>query len=457
MPNALDATMPGPRRVTSLRAGAVPPTAGTTSTTSTSASAAGRQARPADVALHDLLTFLADHGFVAAQVRAPGRDRFDVLEADVLVAPAQRAAIERHLARDGFRQRPGWGRRPHRFWLRPVFGDDLGVDWLKLDLVTDLCFGRWHEIVTATSDACLARRVDARLAPGDELCALLLHGLLDKGALRGPHRSRLSHLAAARPEPGPLAPICTVPGSPASSWEALLDLLELGEWDTVSELGPAVLHSPVVGRRWAVRLRRARNVTARRLSKVLTAVGGRGPVVALLGPDGTGKTTLADSLAASAGVPAVVLYGGTYRSGEATSPVPGADTARVVRRLLATRAAISRHRARGRLVILDRHPVQARPTDRDQISGRAALRRRILAATLRQPDLHLVLDAPAEELHRRRPEHTVAHLDRDRGRHLHLARSTPSAVVVDGSGSAEQVRVEALRRIWELAVPTRCR
>jgi thymidylate kinase len=48
-----------------------------------------------------------------------------------------------------------------------------------------------------------------------------------------------------------------------------------------------------------------------------------------------------------------------------------------------------------------------------------------------KPDLVIMLDAPAEVLHARKPEATVAWLERRRQQYLELAPVVPQFVVVD--------------------------
>ncbi len=409
---------------------------------------------PAPVLLARLLAVLHHRGIARALVRPPGRDGRGRLEADLLVAPADRAATELTLAELGFRRRPGWGRRPHRFHVRPVVGPDHHqLDWLKVDLVTDLCFGRWHELATGSAAGCLAagaRPEQPRLQPADELAALLLHGLLDGRGLRSTHRRRLAALAPRSHTPGPLGRLLDRRAPDRSGWAALVAAVEAERWAELEGLGPEL----------AARLGRRRPLTAparrmgrrvvRRCTKPLTALAGRGPLVALVGPDGTGKTTLAAAVARSAGLPARVFYGGTYRRG-------GPGTLGVGRRLLTTRVRIGWHRARGRLVVLDRHPAQARPLPGDHLGLRAGLRRRALAVTLPRPDLFVALDAPAAVLHARRPEHTVDHLDRDRRRTLRLVAAHVPSGVLDATDEPHQVTNRAVELVWERAVPARPR
>ncbi|HWJ61945.1 MAG TPA: ATP-binding protein [Acidimicrobiales bacterium] len=398
-----------------------------------------------DVVLADLTR----HGIEHAVIRPPGRDGSGVLEVDLLVGPGSLAATEALLAEDGFARRRSWGRRPHRFHLKPVTGGEE-LDWLKVDLVTDLCFGRWHELPTRAADRCLAHpdRPDRdHLAPADELLALVGHALLDGRGLTPEIQARLRVLARRDPGPGALAAQLVPGGGGVPSWEHLVAAIQAEDWATVERAAP-VLRKRVTDSRLAVFRRRTASRVARRSTKVLTAVRARGVVVALVGPDGTGKSTLAGAVSRSVAVPARVLYGGTYRSGIRRRKVPGMTTVGVAARLLVTRAEVEWHRLRGRLVILDRHPVEARPQPSDLMPIRTRIRRSFIAATLRKPDLLIALDAPAPLLHDRRPEHGLQSLDRDRCRHLVLVAQTRGSQLIDATASADEVRDEAVELVW---------
>ena len=417
-----------------------------------------RSAHPTSVdhVLAELLGQLTTARLDHALVRDPSRDGRGQLEVDLLVAPAQRARVETVLAASAFRRRPSWGRRPHRSHLRPVAGEqpdgaDGGLDWIKVDLVTDLCFGPWHELTTEIAVRCLAApgRPPGRLAPADELAALLLHGLLDRGSLTGAQRHRLQALAPLAGAPAALAAWCAPVDGGWPTWPDLVATVAAGDWDRLDAAIPELRRRLVAGRPASVSRRALVSRTVRHCVKPLTLVAGRGPLVALVGPDGTGKTTLARSVAEACPVPGRVLYGGTYRNGGGTSRFPGGVTARVAGRLLVTRGRIAWHRGRGRLVVLDRHPAEARATSGDTLGPKARLRRRLLAATLPRPDLLLALDAPAALLHERRPEHDVAHLERDRLRHLELVARTPGAEVVDATESADAVRDRTVALVWD--------
>jgi hypothetical protein len=96
---------------------------------------------------------------------------------DVLVHPEDVRLVRTALT--SFDEQRPWGRRPHRFF---VAGET------KLDLVTELAFGRRHELRTDAADDVLARRVRvggvALPAPADRFWALLLHELLDRPEVR---------------------------------------------------------------------------------------------------------------------------------------------------------------------------------------------------------------------------------------------------------------------------------
>ena len=119
-------------------------------------------------------------------------------DVDLLVHPADLPALRTLLGRAGLEELRAWGRWPHRFFVAPD---------LKLDVVTALAFGPDATLRTDAAEPMLARSAHGRPAPADAFWALLLHALLDRGAVRPSHASELQGLAShARDAPSPLRP-----------------------------------------------------------------------------------------------------------------------------------------------------------------------------------------------------------------------------------------------------------
>jgi thymidylate kinase len=408
-------------------------------------------------------------------LREQGGDRsHGLLEIDLLVAPEHLTRFCRYAAAAGYVQLPSWGHAPHVFFLTH---DEASCLWLKLDVVTDLRYGSPVAAVHATPAVeCLSRRRHdegfARLAREDEFVHLLLHGLLDKGSVDLRHRARL---AALREQIGadPTAAMRLFRHwsrylAPVIGWLALeTDLAKDNLVWAVADRNRLYQHlrrlEPLRSR-WLLASGRLR----RRLHPLAAACAGRGCTIALLGPDGAGKTTLARHLAGALplrtrcvymGYGAVAQQQGPYirrwlarlamasASGAGRMRRRAYGLARVVARLLlqGSRAMVVRvHHALGRLVLLDRHTFESWLGADD---GEARGSRRLIGR-LCPVDLVLVLDAPASVLASRKQDQSLGELTVQRAAYSTLARRLPDAVVLDAGRSVDEVRHHAAGAIW---------
>ncbi len=384
------------------------------------------------------------------------RGRADLAErggdVDLLVSRPAASALEA-LRSAGFREVPGRGRAPHRFSCLPT-SLAAAEPYLTLDIVDRVVFGPWQQLPSDWSEAVLSRRQERggvwQPEARDAAWLELLHQVLDKRHVG----ERAQRLAAGASTSDPLARALDAQcGKGTATW--LLEVVAAGDPDAWRELQ----------RRWSSRpLSLARSARSRSLRVVHD--GGRfswrdGRTVAVLGPDGAGKSTLIDALVQ---VPMPVrmsrVYFGLWRENawdERLSPVLGAQFALRVGRAVRQSARARAARARGHLVLLDRSPY-------DALTGEAAdswpgrLLSRIGLGLAPHPDVVLVLDAPAAVMYARKGEDTPELLESRRRGYLALRDRIPHVVVLDAAAPAEQVHGAALAAIWELmAAPGRRR
>lgn len=209
--------------------------------------------------------------------------------------------------------------------------------------------------------------------------------------------------------------------------------------------------------------------------------------MALIGPDGAGKTTVARRLEEELPMPATYIYMGvsadssdrmlpTTRLAHALKRRRGAppDTAgppdpadvrkpkprsaakrarRAVRSALRLGNQLAeesyrnvlawRYLRRGTVVLFDRHYFADYYAYDIANGARRPLSRRVHGWALRRvyprPDLVVYLDAPAEVLLARKGEGTIEALERRRGDYLELARVTPNFEVVDAARPLDAV------------------
>jgi thymidylate kinase len=368
-------------------------------------------------------------------------------DVDVLVDRADAARLTDALAPLGFARLPAWGYGSHRFHL----GYDAAADrWLKLDVVTELAFGRWFSLPSDAATRCLSRRRRRErvvlLDDGDAFWCLLLHRLLDKGHV-GAAAAPLAHLARA---PGcadsPMA--CELERiAPASCAPArLLDAARRGAWSELDASGPELAAAWRRRRRLASLRRRAMGRFARSAGALLR--GRRGMTVALVGADGAGKSSAAAALASSFPLPVRTVYMSPAMTPRPGRSPRGAGLALRIGAQLGRWLGAQAHRLRGRLVLFDRYAYDALLPARWALGPRGRLRRWLLGHACPAPRLIVVLDAPGELLHARTGEHDAAVLEAERRAYLRLAHARARAVVIDAAREPDRVRRDVTEAIW---------
>jgi hypothetical protein len=233
-----------------------------------------------------------------------GESRLATLEGDVdlLVDGRDVARLEAALgAAGGFVVLPAAGRGSHRFYAAYDAGSDA---WLKLDVVTELAFGRFQELPTRAAGAVLGRRrrfgVLVLPDPSDGFWAELLHTLFDRRRIRPEHAREVG--AAARGAWGRSSPLSALVDTACpEGWSAarVLEAAAGGRWDELEEVGREIRA------RWPgagpihQRARVDANRGLRRLGTVPAGARTRGPGLVLVGADEALRQELADAIVAS--------------------------------------------------------------------------------------------------------------------------------------------------------------
>ena len=191
-------------------------------------------------------------------------------DVDLLVARGDMARLRDALAPLGYAPLRAWGRGPHRFF---VAYDDASARRVKLDVVTQLAYGRYQELRTAAAAGCLARRRYvgglALLSPGDGFWALLLHCMLDREEFSASHRERLLELAREADSDTELGNSADAAFAEGGGAATVLELVREEDWTALTTIAKEGRATGVNGRRLDVRLRVLVNRALRRASNVL--------------------------------------------------------------------------------------------------------------------------------------------------------------------------------------------
>ncbi len=305
---------------------------------------------------------------------------------DVLVRARDLEVAERVLARAGFRHLRTRGHGGHRFYL--AF-DEATARWRKVDLVSCLRYG--------------PDRMDME--------AVLMR------------RRRVDGVWVASPE----------------------DKDEHARRRELGQREPGTLP-------W--RLARRLPVSTRR----------SGTVVAFLGPDGAGKGSVLAAVGAALPVAATTVYlgnvfgsgrggaGSTERGAGAPTPASAAvrETAFLLRKAARMWPRVARAYSaawRGHVVLCDRHPHEVLAIAPPRTTWGFRLERLLFVRLVPRPDRFVVLDAPGEDLFRRKGEHDPELLER--WRQAYLQTFVPPGAVVTTTGALQESTERALHVVWQ--------
>ncbi|MFQ5603854.1 MAG: hypothetical protein ACE5HS_11345 [bacterium] len=401
----------------------------------------------------------------------------DFLEIDLLVPKSQLCKLADCVAELGFVPWPAWGHAPHRFFL--AFEKSRN-NWVKLDVVTDIFFGApIRKFRVNLAETFLRERVQrdiSMLSPAHEFIALLLHGLLDKNQIRAAHRRRLIQLWRQRDEAfeRKVESFSQRFLAPAISMAFLEQVLATKDWSAIEAKRRELTIQFRKRDPWSSTWHALYNRLLQRLRPLLFALHQRGLAVALLAPDGAGKSSLAVALTNDLRLKARRVYlGGNVqartvklpgsawlhqhiksRNGRAASKNPfqiwlkGLNFCnKLLERWLCALVA-HYHILRGRIVVFDRY-IYDSWLHKKSDSVWKRIRRGLFEGGLPQPELVVLLDAPGDVLFQRKGEHSPAWLEQQRQSYLKLVDKISNMRVVDATQSTESVKSEVTALIWQ--------
>ncbi|HEX9116127.1 MAG TPA: hypothetical protein VGA61_08670 [Anaerolineae bacterium] len=405
-------------------------------------------------AVHPLLkeafNALERAGVAWCLLRVPGNLLDPVGDIDLLVTPAHTGRAQLALEALGFVRVPGQPYDRHFLSYHRPTGR-----WLWLHVSSDLSFGDEYVLKTRLAGECLSRRRRDHdwyvLAPDDALWALLLHCWLDKGSIGPAQRQQGASLLSRVGLEGPLARVVTAVCPPGWSLRRILDYAAKDRWTELEALAPLLRASWMARCVFAsgqVRLRRALRVA----KHLASAWQRRGLTVALIGPDGAGKSTLAMRLSQSFVLPVDQIY-----MGLTGGRLPMIDRLGFPPLVIVGRVSVFWYRyllgvyrkLRGSLIVFDRYIYDAVAPPPHELNWVGRLIRWTDGHACPPPDLVLFLNVPGPVMFARKSEYSAEMLDRWRAKMLALQGHVPKFEIVDTSQSEDEVCAAATELIWK--------
>lgn len=358
----------------------------------------------------------------------------------------------------GLMQMPG---RAPRLGHQFLAYDEPTEQCIRLHIVGQLAFGPYGCFKTKAAGEYLSRRQHhgsaVALAPNDACWTLLFHCLLDKRTIEPGDREELQRLVEDAHSEGALARIADtlVP----QSAEQIIAYARRGDWPALEQQAGAFAAAWQRQDPRSVRRRLLVNRLAAFAALLADLRRARGLSMAVLGPDGAGKSTIAEGIEERFCLPVKTVYMGLWQR-RATigryQRLPGARLASLAL-LVASRPffiwsrylTAQYHQTRGHMVIFDRYIYDSLLPPRPPL---AAVKRPIfwlLAHLCPSPDLVFLLDAPGKLMAERKAEYSAEHLEVERQRFLSLQKRIPKLQVVDASRDLDSVRRDVLRRVWQ--------
>jgi thymidylate kinase len=393
---------------------------------------------------------------------------------DLLVDREDLNEFVRVVAAFDFAEIPSWGHGPHRFFL--AYRKPQGR-WIKLDVVDEVCYGQAASLHLPTRLFFASHRLRGEvytLSPQCELAGLVLHCILDKRAFRPSHRDALHRCVR----------------------EIGLEQRDMAERESFNRqinpflpnsLGMKELKQAIVSGHWEELLGSRRLITrhlfwkeplgscrrwlwhalARRLRPAFLVLRHHGLMVALLAPDGAGKTTLARKLTRDSNIRARLIYMGTNLQ-SSTLSLPWSrklehvfsgrekESPRLLRAVKFVNTLLEQwlrlavaemHKLRGRNVVFDRYVYDLWLRERPRRLGKR-VRRWLMEKGWPTPDIVVLLDAPGEVLFRRKGEHSPDYLERQRIAYRRMHKLIPNLVQMDATRSESELTRDLTAILW---------